>query len=486
MHKLILLHKVLIIFVVLVLAVLPLMAEKKSGNRVSVQTESSTVPDVPKFSITYLGESLVCSPNGLIKTKTHKDLVTYQCKNEYADDKSEKLQDEARGNDETKRLRNEVRNKMAQGAVYSVQIPLYDANSPTMARLIAKRQLNNKPYGQYFRMFLPAKIYLSIRPQFVNSDKNHPAEIRDGGSKGGFFYYYQFKSDLELAFQYEAKVDWSKDTPFINTSDASNSSRRLSYLALKYGSNSMMVGKYWSAYYDIAGLTDHYMAFGAQASGAFNRGTDGGPSGTGRPDDMVQVRTSRELYDATLQVQFRHNTLMDLNTTTDYTYTVGGSFIYKGWGDLKAGSSISYGKFDEITPDMRSVGIDGDDWSSIVGFVYKKNNFSINSTFSYTKNHMTDDQGIYFDGIGTELYMKYDISDSLRIAGGGNWLMPKNSDYVGRYSIKDTIFSLQYTFGKKTFDDLVYVEISNPNGRLANGDKREISIAIGLRYLLDN
>jgi len=122
------------------------MAEKEGGNKVSVQTESSTVPDVPSFSITYLGESLVCSPTGLIKTKTHKDLVTYQCQNKYADNKGEKLQDEARGNDETKRMRNEIRNKMAQGAVYSVQIPLYDANSLTMAKLIATRQLNNSPY----------------------------------------------------------------------------------------------------------------------------------------------------------------------------------------------------------------------------------------------------------------------------------------------------------------------------------------------------
>lgn len=478
-----LLRSIITMLFLVVLTVLPLMADQESGN---APLTHNLIPDVPEFSITYLGESLVCSPTGLIKTKTHKDLVTYQCQNKYADNKGEKLQDEARGHDETKRMRNEIRNKMAQGAVYSVQIPLYDANSLTMAKLIATRQLNNSPYGQYLRMFLPAKIYLSIRPQFANSGEDGKMELRNAGSKGGFFYYYQFMSDLEMAFQYEAKVDLDDDSPFINTSDTSNSPRRLSYFALKYGSHRIVLGKYWSAYYDIAGLTDHYMAFGAQASGAFNRGTDGGPSGTGRPDNMLQVRTGSELYDATLQVQFSHNSLMDLNTTTDYTYTVGGSFIYKGWGDLKAGSSISYGKFDEITPDMRSVGIDGDDWSSIVGFVYKKNNFSINSTFSYTKNHMTDDQGIYFDGIGTELYMKYDMSDSLRIAGGGNWLLPKNSDYVGRYSIKDTIFSLQYTFGKKTFDDLVYVEISHPNGRLANGDKREISIAIGLRYLLDN
>ncbi|MGB5506791.1 MAG: hypothetical protein WBM70_08900, partial [Sulfurovum sp.] len=80
----------------------------------------------------------------------------------------------------------------------------------------------------------------------------------------------------------------------------------------------------------------------------------------------------------------------------------------------------------------------------------------------------------------------YDVDESLRIAGGGNLLLPTNNDYMGEYSIKDIILSLQYTFGEKTFDDLVYIEVSLPNGKLANGNSRDANIAIVLRYLLDN
>ena len=93
---------------------------------------------------------------------------------------------------------------------------------------------------------------------------------------------------------------------------------------------------------------------------------------------------------------------------------------------------------------------------------------------------------MYFDGIGAELYMHYDIDDSFRLSGGANWLVPIDNDYNGEYSIKDTILSLQYTFGEKTFDDIVYLEISLPNGKLANGDSRDAGIAIGLRYRLDH
>ena len=98
---------------------------------------------------------------------------------------------------------------------------------------------------------------------------------------------------------------------------------------------------------------------------------------------------------------------------------------------------------------------------------------------------MSDDQGIYFNGVGAELYMQYDIDESIRIAGGGNWLFPKDDEYKGKYSVNDLILSFQYTFGERTFDDMVYVELSLPNGKFSDGEKKDASIAIGLRYLLD-
>ncbi len=457
----------------MLLVTLPLMANQGSESK-------SLIPDVPEFSITFQGKLLLCSPNGFIKTKTHKELVTYECQNEYTPDKIEKKQHTEPGMAETQQLKKDVQNKIAKGTIYSVEIPLYDAKNPRIAKITAARQLNNKPYGKYLRMLLPAKVYVSIRPQLANSGNDGAIELRDGGSRGGFFYYHQFNNDLELMFQYEAGIDWDKDTPFINASNAANTNRRLSYFALKYIDYSLILGKYWSVYYDIAAFTDQYMAFGAQASGAFSVG----PSGTSRADNMIQVRTKQDTYDATLQVQLKHSALRSWDV--DYSYTMAGSLSYKGWEDIKLGASVSYGKFDEITSEMLASGIDGDDWSSIIGLTYKKNKFSGNVVLSYMKNHTIDDQGIYFEGTGAELYMRYDIDESFRVAGGGNWLFPRNNDYKGEYSIKNVILSLQYTFGEKSFDDLVYIEVSLPNGKLANGDSKDTRIAIGLRYLLDN
>lgn len=202
------------------------MAEVESG---------SPIPDVPEFSIIYERKGLLCFPIELIKKKTHKDLVKYQCQEKYTDQKGEKKQDEARGHAETERLSSEVKNKIAQGTVYSVEIPLYAVHRPERARILTEQELNNRPYGKYLRMLLPAKLYISIRPQLANSGDDGQMELRNGGSRGGFFYYHQFSNDLEMLFQYEAKVDLEDDTPFINTSSASQSSRRLGYFALKYG-----------------------------------------------------------------------------------------------------------------------------------------------------------------------------------------------------------------------------------------------------------
>jgi len=459
-----------------VLSFYPLMAD----NNISADlSPSDPIPDVPEFSITYQGDLLLCSPTGLIKTKTRKDLVTYECRKKYVEKKIEKKEDDERGHAETIRLNRDVKEKMAKGPSYSVEVPLQVADIPVRARIIAENQLNDRPFGKYLHTLLPAKLYLSLRPQFKLSEEDDGMKFQGGHSRAGFFYYYQFHNDLELMFHYEAGIDRDKGAPFLNISDGPNTNRRLSYLALKYMNNSMIVGKYWSAYYDIASFTDQFMVYGAQASGAFSSGQ----SATGRSDRMVQYRTNEDTYDATLQVQFGHDALRDWNT--DYSYTMAGSLVYKGWEDVRLGASVSYGKFDTITPEMQNDGIVGDDLSSIIGVSYKKNSFSANAVLSYMKNHTADEQGVYFDSAGAELYMRYDIDENFRVAGGGNWLFPKDNDYEGKYAIKEIILSLQYTFGEKTFDDLVYIEVSLPNGRLANGDKRGSSVIVGLRYLID-
>ena len=77
------------------------------------------------------------------------------------------------------------------------------------------------------------------------------------------------------------------------------------------------------------------MTYGAQASGAFSASA----SGTGRADKLIQFRTEQDACDATVQVQLQHDANMDWNT--DYSYTMAGSVIYKGWENIKLGAALT-------------------------------------------------------------------------------------------------------------------------------------------------
>jgi len=366
---------------------------------------------------------------------------------------------------------------------YMVEINHSDALSPRIAAAVARRQLENQPYGKVLTWLLPARFYVSIRPQIAGTGTENQFKYRNGGTRGGFYYYYAFDSGLKLLTQYEANIRDGDGKSFIDFSDISNSSRRLSYLSLSYEDTTLFYGKYWSAYYDIADFTDYFMTYGKQGTAAFSHGGDGSESGTGRVDRMAQVHIKKYSFEVTLDYQFAHEG--PDNFDTDYRYSIAASLAYKGFEHLTFSAAAAYAKYNSITPEMLAVGIDGEDSATIAGFRYDVGNYGISADISYSQNHMSDDQGIYFDAIGAELYLHYDLNEHIRFAGGGNWMIPRDDRYKGSYSIRKGILSLQYTFGDATFDDLVYLEIAFPKGHLADGEPRKTSIAIGLRYLFD-
>lgn len=482
-------YKVFTFLSLLSLFMLPLMAETKTNDTQAIDV-NTIIPGAKDFFIEHKGAKLQCSPVKLIQTNTRKNFVEYLCLEKYADLSETRdlgREEVVSGTAETKRLLASAKKKNTQGERYTVQVPRYASKFPMDASRIAERQLVEEYYfGKYLDMVLPGKIYLSLRPQFAQDHDGEGTTFGTGGSRGGFFYYYKLENEMEFTMQYEGSVDFSGESKFINVSNGENSNRRLSYLSLSYKDYSVFVGKYWSPYYDVAGFTDHFMAFGGQAGGAFNNGTDGSSSGTGRVDEVIQLRTKNEehKFKAALQLRLEHTD--QKNVDKDYQYDVAGSLTYTGLDGFNVGASFAYAKFDGITSDMSDYNIDGNDQSYIVGAVYMKENMSTNVILSYSKNHMTDNEGIYFDGVGAELYFRYDMDESYRVAVGGNVLIPRDTDYEKEsdYSIKTGVISLQYTFGAKSFDDVVYIEASFPYGRSVDGDKYSNRLAVGLRYLL--
>lgn len=470
------------------LAFLPLSAEKASTPDI-LSAKEKVVPNVPPFFVNYKGESLKCYPIQYIDHKLGGRQIEYRCIKKDIDITPEEIGafmdgGEATGTDETRKMKEEIKYKKNIGAIYTVKIAERNAYRPWKASILAKRELDNGLFFRYIHWLLPARFYVSARPQYASSIDEQGMKLRDGGSRGGFFYYYEFGDGYDLIFQYEAKINWSDVSSFVNLSSNSESTRRLEYINVSKDRIGILGGKYWSPYYDIAGITDHFMAYGSETAGAFNDAGDGGASGTGRSNRAIQAYVDR-YDDFTLRLQFQPIHHPNKGINSDYSYGMAGSFIYKGWHNTKVGASIAYGKFKQITPEMEAIGVDGSDLSYIAGISYTWKDLTLNANLSYTKNHMNDDEGIYFDGVGAELYIRYDISDTIRLAAGGNWLYPRDSSYNGRYSIRKPILSLQYTFGKKNYDDLVYIEVTSPKGHTAGGEGIDTKVAIGLRYMFN-
>jgi hypothetical protein len=448
-----------------------------------------SIPNVDAFSLDYKNESLMCYPTKIIRKKSRKDLVSFVCIKkdipiQYIPQEKQVSPTEQQGRDETKKLKLQIANKENIGIIYNVSIPIKDTSSLWLSRTIAKQQLNDNYYIEYLHWFLPAKFYISLRPQISNTQDNRSFKLRDAGSRAGFFYYYRFDNGWDLTTQYEATINWDDLSSFINLSTQSNNSRRLSYISLSYNHYTVLVGKYWSAYYDIASLTDKFMTYGALASGAFNNKSDGSNSGTGRADYMLQFNIDKLNHDSTIQIQFKHKA--DDNIDTNYRYNIGYSYQYFSGTKFKIGTSFVFGKFQSITTHMHNIGLYGDDVAITAGASYSTDKHFFSGIVSYSQNHMNDEKGIYFDGYGAELYYQYDYTNQTRFAIGYNYLKPKlNSHYNSPFKVSTTILSLQYTFNKRTFDDLVYVELSIPNGRLSDGQRKKTAISFGFHYLID-
>jgi len=213
------------------------------------------------------------------------------------------------------------------------KIPAGDVRYPGIASREAMQVLKNDYYyGKRLRWLLPAKFYISLRPQYAKMAGNKESgHFRNAGSRAGFFYYYGFDNGFDLTLQYEGNV------------------------------NKENKGKYWSAYYDIAGLTDYFMAYGAQASGAYNNSGDGSASGMGRTDRMLQVHFAFGDFESTLRYQFVY--VSPEGVDGKFSYRLGGSLYYEGWKESgwHAGAAFAYAKYEEISASMRQLGITGDD-----------------------------------------------------------------------------------------------------------------------------
>ena len=97
------------------------------------------------------------------------------------------------------------------------------------------------------------------------------------------------------------------------------------------------------------------------------------------------------------------------------------------------------------------------------------------------ENHETTNDGIYFDGWGSEFYGQYQMSRRLWFVGGYNILEP-DSDQVqaGDYRVKYAVAGLRYTF--EDFRHMIFANVRFNDGVDADGTPQATVYTVGVRW----
>jgi len=333
-------------------------------------------------------------------------------------------------------------------------------------------------------------VYGSVRIRY--REQGGTSGLQDGGSRMGVESDWQFVPGSYLTGRYEAGFNLltglnpdksqGKFTDTIFT--------RLFYVGLDAPNANLIVGKNWSPYYQVAAFTDRFQGAGGRGVGTYNALTDGGPTGTGRADRVVQGKLSLDFLPQTvfkpfdLNLQVQHGNSIPFGNGADYGTAVGASAVMATESNFSVGLGYNYASIDlDKNPSLRGIGLTGSARAMLLGTRAFGERWYAGFTVAKLDNHETTDEGTYFDGWGSEFYGQYRMTKQLWFVGGYNILEP-DSDQVqaGDFRVRYAMLGLRHTFGDKGFRFMVFANVRLNDGRNAAGTHLSNVYTIGVRW----
>ncbi|WP_455219155.1 porin, partial [Kaarinaea lacus] len=303
-------------------------------------------------------------------------------------------------------------------------------------------------------------LYGSARIRYRETDSG--GVWGDGGSRVGLSGQYQYKPFSWFFGRFEAGVNILDQIDLLLDRKGSSAESkfgdtvflRLAYVGIETPNNILTIGKNWSTYYQVTAFTDRFQGTGGSASGTYNAGTDGGYTGTGRADRVLQTRVLVDglqklgLKPFKLNLQAQYGEPIPKVEDFNYKATVGLSALLETRDDLTFGLAYNHANIDSGDLDaLASSGIDGDATALAAGLQWFSENWLLATVIARLKNHETTDQGIYFYGVGWEVYGQYNVHKRWWAVAGWNILQP-DSDQVlaGEYEGRYGVLEVRYTF----------------------------------------
>ena len=249
---------------------------------------------------------------------------------------------------------------------------------------------------------------------------------------------------------------------------------RLGFIGIGTPYGNISMGKQWGVHYNLAGNIDNMYMFGADAIGVYNAGTDGGPSGTGRADQVLKYEITLNDLWIGVQGQFRNTSV----NTVHFADTYGAAIMYD-FKVVKLGMSYNKVQDGVLEPKFGEASIDDEYIAALVDF--KRENFHFGILAEAFNNHEKNDTNAFFNGWGIEYNLKYNFGKNREWSFVNNTsiIMPfadENMDYVvNRYA-----FEFARRFSKNT---LIFAGFRIDNSTLVNGTKSNLHhYAIGFYY----
>lgn len=335
-------------------------------------------------------------------------------------------------------------------------------------------------------------VYGSIRLRAREQDDKD--EFQDGGSRIGAEAHWQLGQDYFLFGRYEAGFNLLSNLEFASepgeeTGEIRDSLfNRLGYIGMVAPFGYLAAGKNWSTYYAVAGLTDRFSGTGGSASGTFNANSDGGATGTGRADDVLQSKLSLEVLPHKLFKPFNFNVQVQQGNPipygggAEYGTAFGVSALMTTQNNFTVGVAYNYADIDLNTyPSLRDIGISGSARALLLGARAFGERWYAGLLVSRLENHETTSGGIYFHGWGSELYAQYQLTNRFWAVGGYNILKP-DSDQVqaGAYEVEYALLELRYSIDD--FRRMVFANVKFNDSSLANGTPAGNVFTIGVQW----
>jgi predicted porin len=340
-----------------------------------------------------------------------------------------------------------------------------------------------------------AQLYGSIRIRYRKVDSE--TVWSDGGSRIGLSGSQQLTPGLRLIGRGEAGFNLLDQAEFLlnrgsrppEQSFGDTFFLRLLYAGISTERATITFGKNWSTFYQVTSFTDRFQGTGASASGTYNAGTDGGNTGTGRADRVLQGRgfagpLQRELlgHPLGLNIQVQHEEPIPLTDGKFYGTTVGLSTVYEAKSNWSIGVAYNHANINDADVEaLRSIGIDGDATALAIGARWYGEDWYVGTVVSRLENHEATDQSIYFHGTGWEVYSQYKLAGPWWAIAGWNRLEPDaDQAQAGAFKIDYGVLGIRYVF--EAMRKMVFLNIRFESSVSQGGLPGRNVYTIGVRW----